>query len=195
MNRNYCVVFSVNMIHLLSFSSQWKMKKKIIWGVEGREFEAWKWVWKLLLFSRYPANRFCSLAHLNLIKNQQNKGQNCCIHQRTPHLKPPWSCSVGACSWCHRNLQNMKRIGEICSESHTWEQLKEVGCSYFLSFICIRSFTTVKTSLMKRYCVSNSELGAGRQNCSLVPNSWVGHRAQWVKDTSLGGNPFQRLCL
>ena len=42
------------------------------------------------------------------------------------------------------------------------EQLKEVGCSYLLSFISMYIFMTSKTSLMKWYCVPDS--GGGTQS-------------------------------
>ena len=73
-----------------------------------------------------------------LKKNQQYQGWNDCIHQQTLHLKPPWICSIGACSWCRRNSQN-KKFSKICSEGHPWQWLKEVGSSYLPSFVSMHS--------------------------------------------------------
>ena len=64
----------------------------------------------------------------------------------------------------------MKKFRQNCTESHMWEQLKEVGCSYLSSFISMHSFTTFKTSLMKRFNVPDSGSGAGGQNCSVAPD-------------------------
>ena len=148
--------------------------------IKGCDFEALKWVWKL--------SAICTLScyfHwpvcLNYFKNQQCQGQNYCICQLTPHCKPPWICSIGTCSWCQRNLQNVKKFGEICSESHTFERLKEAGCTSLLSCISRHSFRSSRTSLVKRYCVPDSESGAGRQNCSVAPNSKVWCGAEWIK--------------
>ena len=68
----------------------------------------------------------------------------------------------------------MKKFGEVSSESHTWEQLKEVDYSYLPSFISMYFLTTPKTSLMKRHCVPNSDSGAGGHNCSVAPGSESG---------------------
>ena len=82
MNRICCVRFSINTIHLLSFSSQWKVRKKHLRchdSIGGCKFEALKWVQKLL-FLHYLADRFRSLARLNLIKNQKYQSRNYCIN-------------------------------------------------------------------------------------------------------------------
>ena len=113
-------------------------------------------------------------------KNQQYQGWNDCIHQQTLHLKPPWICSIGACSWCRRNSQN-KKFSKICSEGHPWQWLKEVGSSYLPSFVSMHSYMTSKSSLMKQYCVLDSESGSSVQNCSVASDSLVRRRAEWVK--------------
>ena len=86
----------------------------------------------------------------------------------TSSNKPPWICNVGAYTWCRRKSQSIKKLGEICPESHTWEQLKKMGCSYLPSFFSMHSFTTSKTSLMKRCRVPDPELDAGLNGLIII---------------------------
>ena len=167
------------MIHSLSFSCQWKMKKETF---EVSLLYRRLWIWSIDVSVKtvgyFHTILLTGFIHLKLIKHQQYQGQNYRIYQRKSHLKPPWICSFGACLWYRRNLQNIKKFGEICFESHTWEQLKEVGCSYLPSFMSLHSLTTFKTSLMKRYCVLDSQSGAGGQNSSVPSDSESGAGGQ-----------------
>ena len=119
-------------------------------------FTASKRVWKLL-FPYYLADRFRTLSRLTMIKNQQRSYQNHRSRQQTPQPKPPWVCSVGACSWCCRNLENTnklsEKIGLTVARGNRWR--KWVVQTIF--FISTHSFTTSKTNLMKR------------QDCSAAP--------------------------
>ena len=76
-------------------------------------------------------------------------------------------------------------VGEICKMwrnsgkydlfvARPWESLKKVG--YLPSFIGLHSFMTSvsKTSLRKRFSVSDSQSGTGSQNCSVAPDSGLG---------------------
>ena len=90
----HCVIFSINMIYSLFFSSQWKMKKgtfemsttvsKVLNLKHRSECENYLHFHTILMTAW-----FHPIACLNLIKNQQYQGQNDCIHQQTPHRKPP----------------------------------------------------------------------------------------------------------
>ena len=71
-------------------------------------------------------------------------------------------------------------IAQICkiqrNSAKFAQEVKEVGCSYFRTFICMHSFTTLKTSLIKQVSVSNSESDTGGQNCSVMPDTELGAR-------------------
>ena len=150
------------MIHSLPFCSQWKTTKEtfeVSLLCRSCEFEALKWVWKLSAIFTLPCWQVSLTCTLEFDKESAKSGSASPYSSTNTYLRP-WIRGVGACSWYWRNSQSMKKISKICPESHIWEQLKEVGCSHLS-----------KTSLMKRYCVPNSELATGGQNCSVAPDS------------------------
>ena len=67
-----------------------------------------------------------------------------------------------------------------------------MGCSYFPSFICMHSFTTLKTSLIKQVSVSNSESDAGGQNCSVMPDTELVARQKGLMTNCSKAVTYQR---
>ena len=159
MNRKHCVRFSLNMINSLSFSSQWKKKKETF---EVSLLYRRLWIWSIEVcvktvcyFHTILPTSFAQLLAW-IYQIQASKGQNYCIHQWTPHLKPPWFCSVSASQEVkeiHKIWQNLAIL--IYFESHTWEQLKETPihkapARFFLGF-----FLVALLSHSKAWCHSH----------------------------------------
>ena len=157
--------------YLLAVSERWRKNQKHFrchYCIEGCEFEASKWLWKLSAIFTLSCWQVLLICLLKFDKELAKSGSKWRIHQQTPYLKLPWICSVNACSWCWRNVQNMKKIFALkvtCGSS--WRKWI-VACIVSWPQTPVRWNTTV--------CLTWAQVDKTVHGAWL----WVGRSAEWV---------------